>query len=124
MKRAQATILLTTLILGMIAIPATASDEVLGRWEATVETRRGNNEIALEFTDSDVGLAGTFEARDGIEKLEDVAYLDGTLTFTRTTESQGFVMTLSYSATIDGDTMNVTVSTARGERSFIAKRAG
>ena len=124
MMRAQATTLLFTLILGTIALPAIGSDEVLGKWEATVETRRGPNDIAMEFTASEGGLAGTFTARDGVETLEDVEYSDGKLTFTRHTESQGFAITLNYSATVDGDAMNVTVSTPRGERSFTAKRAG
>ena len=124
MNRAQIAILLTALILGMVAVPATASDEVLGKWEAAVETRRGTNNIKMEFTEKDGELAGTFTARRGVEELEDVAYSDGTLSFTRDTEFQGTAITLSYSATVDGDTMNVTVSTPRGDRSFTAKRAG
>ena len=123
MKRAQATVLALLLVLGIIAGPALASDEVLGNWEATVETRRGDHKIVMEFTVSDDELLGTFTGRDGVETLQDVAYSDGTLTFTRNTESQGGVIALSYSATIDGDTTNVTVSTPRGERSFTAQRA-
>ena len=123
MKSAQATIVLTALILGMMALPASASDDVLGKWEATVETRRGNNDIVMEFTKSDGKLAGTFTARRGTEQLEDIAYADGKLTFTRNTEFQGNAITLNYSATVDGDTLKVTVSTPRGERSFTAKRA-
>ncbi len=116
-------VLFAALVLAISAAPASASDDVVGRWVASVDTRRGPSEIVLEFTAVDEGLAGTFTARDGVEPLEDVEYADGTLTFTRKTESQGMLIALSYSANVEGETMSVVVETPRGERSFTASRA-
>ncbi len=67
---------------------------------------------------------GTFTGRDGEEALENVTFSDATLSFTRTTESQGMVVALEYSATVEGDTMTLEVATPRGERSDTAQRAG
>ena len=121
MKRVTA--ILTFALLTALALPLLASEEVVGQWKATVETRRGNNEITLEFTADDGGLQGTFTGRDGKEPLENVAYSEGTLTFQRFTEFQGQAASIDYTAEVQGDTMEVRLSTPRGERSFTAQRA-
>ncbi len=122
MKRVRATMFWSTLILAMMAFPAVATDEFVGKWDASVETRNGTHAVTFDFSSGDNGLEGTFTGPDGVETLHDVAYSDGKLTFTRDTESQGFAATLKYTATVDGNTMNVTVSTPRGERSLTATR--
>ena len=122
MHRAVAVWLAAIAIL-FVALPATAGGEVLGKWEATIETPRGTNEVVMEFTGSDEELQGTWTGRRGAADLDDVKYTDGKLTFKRHLEIQGNSITIDYEATVDGDTMNVKMTTPRGEREFTAKRA-
>ena len=105
------------------ALPALAADEVLGKWEATLESPRGTREITMEFTGTSDSLQGTWTGPRGTFDLEDVSYADGKLTFQRNLEVQGNSITIDYEATVDGDAMNVKMTTPRGEREFTAKRA-
>ncbi len=124
MERTHAITSLFVMILGMIAVSAIASDEVLGTWQGTVERERGNYDFTIEFTMDEDGLSGTFTSElDGVQTLEEVAYTNGTLSFERIRlNSEGAPVHLSYSATIEGDTMSVTETTRWGDRSFTAKR--
>jgi hypothetical protein len=122
MQRRPALFLPALLMLSQ-ALPALAGDGVAGKWTATIENPRGTNEVTMEFTGSDEELKGTWSDRRGSSDLADVKFADGKLTFVRNLEFNGNAVTINYSATIDGDTMNVTMSTPRGEREFTAKRA-
>ena len=104
------------------SLPALGADSVVGKWEATIESPRGSNEVVMEFKGSDEELQGAWTDRRGTGDLEDVKYEDGKLTFERNLEFQGNALTIGYEATIDGDTMSVTMKTPRGEREFTAKR--
>ena len=119
----QATMWFLALVLVSLALPAAAGEGVLGKWEAAIETQRGTNEIVMEFKGSDEELQGRWTDGRGAADLDDVKYHDGKLSFKRAVELQGNSFTLDYAATIDGDTMNVTMTTPRGEREFTAKRA-
>jgi len=94
----------------------------LGKWEATIETPRGTNEVVMELTGSEEELKGTWTDTRGSSELVDVKVTDGTLSFKRNVEFQGNSFTLDYTATVDGDTMNLTMTTPRGERQITAKR--
>lgn len=123
MKR-PALVMLTALALFVAPLAAeTDAKAVLGKWEATIESPRGTNEVVMEFTGSDEELAGTWNDMRGSGELEEVKVADGKLTFKRNLEFQGNAFTLDYEATVEGDTMTVTMKTPRGERQFTAKRA-
>ena len=79
-----------------LALPVLAADEVAGKWEASVETPRGTNDIVMECTGSADAPEGTITGPQGTSELEDVAYADGTLTFKRTLSRQGNSFTLDY----------------------------
>jgi len=114
---------LAVVLVSLVALPAAAGEGVVGKWEATMETPRGSNEIAMDFKGSEAELQGTWTDRRGTADLDDVKYADGKLSFKRAVEFQGNSFTLGYAATVDGDTMNVTMTTPQGEREFTAKRA-
>jgi hypothetical protein len=99
-----------------------AADSVEGKWQGTLETQLGANEVTADFKGSDEELQGTWTGPRGTSDLEDVKYQGGTLTFVRNLEVQGNAITLNFAATIDGDTMSVTMSTPRGERKFTLTR--
>ena len=101
---------------------ALAADSVVGKWQGTLETQRGATEVTLDFKGSDEDLQGTWTGQRGTSDLEDVEYESGSLTFVRNVEAQGNAFTLNFAATIDGDTMSVTMSTPRGEIPFTVAR--
>ncbi len=114
---------LAFVVVSLVGLPAAAGEGVLGKWEAAIETQRGSNEIVMEFKGSDEELQGTWTDGRGAADLDDLKYADGKLSFKRAVEFQGNSFTLGYAATVDGDTMNVTMTTPQGEREFTAKRA-
>ena len=101
---------------------AMAADSVAGKWQGTLETQRGANEVTMDFKGSDDDLQGTWTGPRGTSDLEDVKYDGGNLTFVRNVEFQGNAFTLNFAATIDGDTMSVTMTTPRGQNQFTANR--
>ncbi len=119
----RAALFLSALLVLSLALSALAGEGVAGKWTATIESPRGTNKVTMEFKGSDEELQGTWSDRRGDSDLEDVKFAEGKLTFVRNLEFNGNAFTINYSATIDGDTMNVTMSTPRGEREFVAKRA-
>ncbi len=124
MSRKRTTLVsLAAVAIFCLAVPALAADEVLGKWEATIENQRGSNEIVLEFTGTADALAGTWTGIRGTDQLKDVTYEEGKLTFTRSFNAQGNEVKINCTATVDGDTMNITLSTARGDRDITATRA-
>ena len=123
MRRSVTLWFLAFVLVSLVGLPAAAGEGVLGKWEAAIENQRGTNEVVMEFKGSDEELQGTWTDRRGAADLDDVKYADGRLSFKRAVEFQGNSFTLGYAATIDGDTMNVTMTTPQGEREFTAKRA-
>ena len=109
-------------VLLCLALPATADEAVVGKWEATIETPRGTNEIVMEFTGSGEELQGTRTGPRGTGELADVKFEAEMLTFKRHLSFQGNEVTIEYELTLDGDTMNGKMITPRGEREFTAKR--
>ncbi len=123
MPRVFLSVLTLLVALVMLApVVAMAADSVAGKWQGTLETQRGANEVTLEFKGSDEELQGTWTGPRGTSDLENVEYKGGNLTFVRNVEMQGNAFTLDFKATVDGDTMNVTMKTPRGERKFTATR--
>ena len=115
---------LAVVVLALLAVPALADSGVVGKWEATMQGPQGEAQIAMEFKGTDEELSGTWTGPRGSDELEDVKWDGKTLTFKRNLEFQGNAFSIDYSATVDGDTMNVTMTTPRGTREFQAKKAG
>ena len=117
-----------TLFVALLAISmlapdvALASDSAVGKWQGTLETQRGANEVTVEFTSSGDDLEGTWTGPRGTSDLEEVEQEGAKVTFVRNVEMQGNAFTLNFAGTIDGDTMRVTMETPRGERQFTLSR--
>lgn len=115
----------TVLVLAlMLAGVAAAADNtaVVGKWGATMNFQGRSFDITLEILEADGALAGTWESPRGKDDLADVAWDGETLTFNRSLERGGQSFTLAYSAKVDGDTMEGTMSTPGGDRPFTATR--
>ena len=117
-----ALVLAVTALSLLVPSVASAADSAVGKWEGTVETRRGANEVSLEFSKSGDGLEGTWTGPRGTSDLEEVEHEGANLTFVRNVEMRGNAIALNFTATIDGDTMNVTMETPRGESQFTLSR--
>ena len=120
----RTTLGLAALLLLCFALPAVADEAVLGKWESTIESPRGTNDIVMEFKGSDEELSGTWKALRGAEELADIKVEGGLLTFKRHLNFQGNEVTISYECKVDGDTMSGKMITPRGEREFSAKKTG
>lgn len=110
-----------------LALPAGASAQdaalVVGAWEMTMETPRGEVTQVFTFAHGDDGLSGIASNPRGETALQKVAFRDGTLTFEVVRNMRGNSMTQSFSATVEGDEMTGTMSGGRGgARDFVAKR--
>jgi hypothetical protein len=114
---------LLPLLLVTLVGPTFAAGDPQGKWEATIEGPRGANDIVMHFEGTGDELKGTWTGPRGSSDLEDVKLTDDKLSFVRNLEFQGNAITLEYAAKIDGDTMNVVMTTPRGQREFTAKRA-
>ncbi|MGI9627004.1 MAG: hypothetical protein ACR2QM_09225 [Longimicrobiales bacterium] len=96
---------------------------VLGSWEVTMETPRGEITQLLTFVQSDDGLSGTVSTPRGETALQNVAFSEGVLTFAVVRQMRGDTMTQTFSATVAGHEMTGTISGGRGGgRAFAASR--
>lgn len=112
-----------TIALTLVAAPALADGDPAGSWSIELEFQGQAFTVTLAIEKTAEGYAGTWTTPRGTDELSDVAW-DGTnLSFKRHLERQGNEITIEYSATIDGDTMNGTMSAPRGERPFTGKRS-
>ncbi len=114
---------LQILVLLACAAPAIAADGFFGKWEATLETPRGTNDITIELSGSTEAPSGTFTGPQGSSELEEVKIENDVLTFVRNVEFRGNAVRLDYECRVEGDALHVTMKTPRGEREFTAKRA-
>jgi hypothetical protein len=121
--RFMATSLLVT---ALLTAPLSAADnaDVVGQWASEVSRQGQTFEVSFEITEASGALAGTWTSPRGSDDLHDVAWDGTTLRFTRQLSTPQGDFELKYTATLDGDTLNGTLATPRGEREFSAKRAG
>jgi len=107
-----------------ICASAVAADNsaVLGKWSASLEVQGQTRDISFTFAETAGDLGGIRRPPRGDRDLSDVAWDGTTLTFKRNLERQGQTFSLTYSATVDGDKMDITMTTPRGEREFTATR--
>ena len=118
---------LTAIVIAFaLANSSAAADNsaVVGKWSMELSFQGQSRQIDLEFMEKDGELSGTVAGRQGgTNELSDVSWDGETLAFARNINRQGQEFSISYSAKIDGDEMEGTMTTPRGERPFTAKRA-
>jgi hypothetical protein len=106
--------------------PAGFADDVLGRWDLTVETARGTYPSWLEVrlrTESD--LMGRFVGRVGsVRHVSDIDYSAGRLAFRVPVQYEPGTDALEFEGTLRGDRIEGTTVAGNGEKlRFTAVRA-
>ena len=97
------------LFLALAIAPAVlAHNHVDGKWEATVETPRGAQDITFDFIEADGHLTGTVSTRRGESEIEEGTVNGNDIAFKQTVSFQDREFVLSYSGTVDGDEIAFT----------------
>lgn len=101
----------------VFALPAMADHHnTLGDWSMVMDFQGQDVPGVLTISEAEGGgLAGKWTADGESTDLRDVKYEDGTLTFERTVNYQGTDFDITYSGTIDGDSITGSFSTDAGE---------
>lgn len=110
--------------------PAAGAQELedfLGAWDVTLQMQGNETTIVITFLQAEDGtLSGTWESPRGTADLQDVAFADGTLTFTREMgggpQGEGQGGTTQGVATLQDGQLHLKMTTPRGERELIGKR--
>ncbi len=118
------------LVLLASANPAIAQEtaNVAGKWEMTTETPRGTMTTIFTFEQDGNTLTGTSEGQRGGGVPISAGSVDGnvvTFTVVRGGGNRGMgnrSMEMTYTGTVEGDTITGTMNTPRGEREFTMKR--
>ncbi len=110
------------LVLG-VAAPAWAQDvDVSGKWQLTSEGPRGTQTSTITFQQEGTALSGRIETRMGWLPFEGGSVEGNTITFKIVRSMGERSMEMTYSGTVEGDTITGTMSTPRGETPWTAKR--
>ena len=121
------------LLLSVVAVHATPQDNanVAGTWEITMAAPQGGGgggggqapaPSTLTLKQDGTKVTGTMSGRMGDTPI-DGSVSGNTLTFTITRQGRdGNSMTLTYTATVSGDTMTGKMSGGRGDREFTGKK--
>lgn len=113
---------LFAVLMGMATV-ALAQGKIDGKWESSMQGPQGNA-ITQTYTFKTDGnkLTGTVSGRRGDTPLEGT--VDGNkITFSVTRQTQNGEMKMSYSGTVDGDSIKGTVQVGDNSRDWTAKRA-
>lgn len=115
------------LILGtfVLAEPTWAADpaKVAGEWNITVETPNGPGTPTVVLKQDGENLTGTYKGRFGDTPLKGTIK-GNDIKFTTTISPQGQDLEISYSGTVDGDTMKGKATFgALGDGAFTGKKA-
>ena len=123
--------------LALLMFPGTqeaqAQIDVTGSWELSWETQRGASTSTFTFTQDGMAFTGLAEmamgrrgagAGGGIREIEitDGKIEGNTITFSMAMGRGERSMSFTFSGTVDGDTMEGTMTTPRGESPFTGKR--
>ena len=98
--------LFALLILLTVGAPAGAEeprDPIAGTWTMITHYRGETPEARLVITRTATGLAGTWKSPRGTQELEELAFVDGTLTFVRVIDQGPRKLNIAFSAKVDGD---------------------
>jgi hypothetical protein len=102
-------VILFTLLLIAFVVPAMAQDaKVDGAWTLTLETPQGTSNPTLTLKQAEQKLTGTYAGRMGETPIEGT--IKGTaLTFVVKINAQGQEIVLTFSGTVEQDSMKGTV---------------
>lgn len=107
----------------LLAVAAFAAD-VSGKWTAEMQGRDGQTMTTTFNLKADGGtLTGTVTGMRGDTDISNGKVDGDNVSFDVVREFNGNKMTIHYSGTMSGDTLNLKVETPRGTRDVTAKRA-
>jgi hypothetical protein len=116
------------LCLGLAAaVQARAEDKpanVAGTWNLTLSSQRGTFNSTLALKQDGSKVTGTITGRMGETPIDKGAVAGDTLTFEVTRETPNGTFTMSYKATVNGDSMKGTGGNDRFSFEFTGKRGG
>ncbi len=106
-----------------MTVSAAAPVSVAGTWKITVETPNGSRERTLVLKQQGDKLAGTVTGpMDESIPVEDVSVSGKLLRFSVSSARNGQTVKRTYTASVDGDSLNGTIEGGNQTRSFTGKR--
>ena len=93
---------------------------LLGEWD--VQTEDGQYTFVFVFSIEGDTLRGLFKGTSGDYEMEDLTFEDNKLSFTVDIDAGGQTMSIDYSATIEGDTLEGYLSMEYGEANITGKK--
>ena len=96
------------------------NEAILGEWD--VQTEDGQYTFVFIFSMEGETLKGLFKGTTGDYNMEDLSYNEGELSFTVNIDAGGQAMTIDYSATIEGDSLEGYLSMEYGEADITGKK--
>ena len=113
-------IFLLVTIMTITACATVSRHPVAGTWDVTITSPRGENTGVVTLTEDMTGtLTGT---RGRVTELTDIIYEDGQLTFSMVFETQQRPLNLTFTGTIDGDSLTGIVKTPFAENQTTGTR--
>lgn len=108
----------------MIAVPARGQEtvDIAGKWETTRETPRGTMTSTFTFEVDGNKLTGTVGSSRGDTEISEGTVEDNKISFKVVMSMGDRTFEMSYSGTVEGDTITGTMETPRGEAPWTAKR--
>jgi len=108
----------------MIAVPARGQQTVgvAGKWETTRETPRGTMTSTFTFNVDGNKLTGTVGSQRGDTEISEGTVEGNKISFKVVMTMGDNSFEMSYSGTVEGDTITGTMETPRGEVPWTAKR--
>jgi len=108
----------------VVAFPLWAQEtaNVAGKWEMSSETPRGAQTSTFTFEQEGNVLTGTVETQRGSTPINSGTVEGNVVTFTIVRGMRDRSMEMTYTGTLDGDTISGSMTTPMGEREFTMKR--
>ena len=99
----------------LAAAPGFAGEGAVGEWKLEIQARQATRAATLVIKAVDGDLEGTWTGPRGEREVSDLKYEDKKLSFTRTISTPNGEFQLDFVATIEGDSLDGTLTTPRGE---------
>ena len=117
------TLALAVVFLTLGAVTALAAN-ITGKWNATVETPRGTQEMSFDFHVAGAALTGKVTTPRGESDIQDGKIDGDNLSFTQVVNFNGNEMKINYTGKVDGDSIKFTRTVGdRPAVEFTASRA-
>lgn len=102
-------IFLLFMIMILAACVTVGRHPIAGIWDITITTQRGENTGVLVVNED---MTGTLTGNQGrVTEIADITYEDGQLAFSMTFSAQGRELAISFSATVEGDSLRGVLTT-------------